>query len=333
MPKTALFYKEMDDNNVKCILCPNNCLIKQNHIGSCRVRKNIDGKLVSLVYGKPCSVNVDPIEKKPLFHLIPGSKSFSIGTIGCNLHCDHCQNWEISQSDEVFGSILEPKEVVIEAVDKGCKSISYTYTEPIIFYEYVLDIAKLAHRKGLKNIMVTNGYINQEPLKKLYRYIDGANVDFKSFDPKFYTKYCGGRLEPVLDSIKMMHKMGVWVELTNLIIPKLNDDPMLISKMVDWIVDNLSSNVPLHLSRFFPNYKMDSIPQTSVKTMMKACEIAREKLNYVYIGNMLSDKGEKTFCSKCGNLLIERKAYEIMQNKLVNGKCYSCGEVVKGVWG
>ncbi len=333
MAKTALFYKKLENNQIKCILCPNNCLIKPGSVGNCRVRKNEDGKLISLVYGKPCAVHVDPIEKKPIFHLLPGSDVFSIGTVGCNLHCKHCQNHEISQNDEVFGHSLEPKEVVVEAIDKGCKSIAYTYTEPTIFYEYVLDIARLAKRKGLKNIMVTNGYINQEPLKKLYRYIDAANVDFKAFDPRFYTRYCGGRLEPVLDTIKTIHKLGVWLELTNLVIPGLNDNMGLITKMVDWIHDKLSADVPLHISRFFPNYKMNDVPATNVKTLMKAYDIARKKLHYVYVGNMLTDKAENTCCSKCGNLLIERKAYTVLQNKLSSGKCYSCGEVVGGVWG
>ncbi len=332
MAKTALFYRKMENNEVKCVLCPNNCLIKSGSIGGCKVRKNEDGKLVSLVYAKPCAVHVDPIEKKPLFHLLPGSNSFSIGTVGCNLHCEHCQNHEISQSDEIIGDKLEPKEVVNQAVERGCKSIAYTYTEPTVFYEYVLDIAKLAKRKGLKNIMVTNGYINQEPLKKLYRYIDAANIDFKSYDNNFYMKYCRGRLDPVLDSIKTIHKLGVWIELTNLIIPKLNDHMGLITKMVDWINDNLNADVPLHISRFFPHYKMNTVPPTNERTLIKAYEIAKKKLNNVYVGNLMTDKGENTYCSKCGNLLIERKAFTILKNKLIKGKCYSCGEKIMGVW-
>tara|TARA_Y100000034_G_scaffold61196_2_gene74306 strand:+ start:15038 stop:16030 length:993 start_codon:yes stop_codon:yes gene_type:complete len=330
MAKTALFYRKLKSNDVKCTLCPNNCLIKSGSIGICKVRKNTGGKLVSLVYGKPCSVNIDPIEKKPIFHLLPGSKVFSVGTVGCNLHCGHCQNWEISQSDKIFGSNMDPKEVVDEAIAKKCKSIAYTYTEPTIFYEYALDIAKLAKRKGLKNIMVTNGYINQEPLKKLYRYIDAANVDFKAFDNDFYVK-CGGRLDPVLDSIKMIQKLS-WLELTNLIIPGLNSSPRMISSMVDWIDSNLGKDVPLHLSKFFPNYKMQDIPPTDVDVLMKAYDVARNKLNHVYVGNVVTEKAENTYCSSCGNMVIERKSYTILKNKLSSGKCYSCGNVVKGVW-
>lgn len=331
MPKTALFYRKEKDNNIRCTLCPNNCYIKPGAIGTCKVRKNEEGKLVTLVYGRPCAVHVDPIEKKPLFHLLPGTNSFSISTVGCNLHCGHCQNWEISQKSEILGNKLEPKDVVTQAIDSGCKSIAYTYTEPTVFYEYVLDIAKLAKQKGLKNIMVTNGYINSEPLKKLYRYIDAANVDFKAFDNDFYVK-CGGRLDPVLDSMKMIHKLS-WLELTNLIIPGLNDHPGMIEKMVDWISENLGKDVPLHLSRFFPHYKMKNKSPTDVKTLMRSYEIAKKKLNYVYVGNLLTEKSENTNCPKCGNLIIERKAYHVMQNKLKDGKCYSCGSDVKGVWG
>lgn len=332
MAKTALFYRKLENSCVQCRLCPNNCYIKPNCVGICRVRKNVDGKLVSLVYRMPCSVNIDPIEKKPLFHLLPGSTALSVGTVGCNLHCSNCQNWEISQSNKIIGRDTDPKEIVMDAVQKKCRSIAYTYTEPTVFYEYALDIAKLAKQKKLKNVLVTNGYINQEPLKKLCRLIDAANVDLKSFENDFYAKTCGGKLEPVLDAIKTMHKRGVWVELTNLIIPGHNDHLGLIEKMVEWIHDELGPYVPLHFSRFFPNYKMQKIMPTDPRVLIKAREIAHHKLHHVYIGNLLTEDGENTHCPKCGNLLVERKGFNVLQNKLVDGKCYCCGSKIKGVW-
>jgi len=333
--KEALFYKKLKNKYVKCVLCPNFCTINEGNYGSCRVRKNIGGKLYALTYGKPCSTAIDPIEKKPLFHFLPGKNAYSIATVGCNLHCKFCQNWQISQAypNEIPFSNLEPEEVVEDAIANKCKIISYTYTEPTIFYEYVFDIAKIARKKGLKNTMITNGYINLEPLRKLYKYIDGANVDLKSFSDEFYRKICFGKLEPILDAIKEMKKLGVWIELTNLIIPTLNDEKKQIQEMCKWIVENVGKDCPLHFSRFFPMYKLTGIEPTPKSTLIKAMEIAKnEGIEYVYMGNLFVEKEENTYCPKCGELIIKRAGFSVLENKIKNGKCPKCGKKISGVW-
>jgi pyruvate formate lyase activating enzyme len=284
--KEAMFYKKLKNNIVKCELCPNFCVIKEGGVGSCKVRKNIKGKFYSMVYGKPCAVNIDPIEKKPLFHFFPGEKIFSIGTAGCNLHCMFCQNWTSSQVnyEEVRSHELNPEGVVEYAIENDCKMIGYTYNEPTIFYEYVLDTAKIARKKGLKNVLVTNGYINQIPLAELLEWIDAANVDLKSFDDEFYRKICGGKLEPVLESLKLMKKKSIWIEITNLLIDGLNDDEKNIRKLCRWVKKNL--NCPIHFSRYFPHYKMQR-KETKIETLLKAKRIAEEEgLDKIYIGNV-----------------------------------------------
>jgi len=328
--KEALYYEEREDKKVKCVLCPRECIIKEGNLGICGVRKNEDGKLYSIVYAKPCSVNVDPIEKKPLFHFLTGSKAYSIGTVGCNLSCEFCQNWKISKAsfEKIAFIKLNPEKVVEEAIANNCSTIAYTYTEPTIFYEYMLDIAKLAKKKGLKNVMITNGFINPGPLKELLEYMDAANVDLKSFDDKFYRKYTGAWLEPVLNSLKLMKEKGIWIEITNLIIPGLNDDLELIEKTCKWIKEELGSSVPLHFSRFFPHYKMKDIKETSEEILIKSGEITKKYLNYEYIGNIYLDKWGNTYCSKCSDLLIERKGFNVIH---FNNKC-KCGKRLEGVW-
>ncbi len=281
--KEALYYEKLSQGRVHCHLCPYECQIPPGGKGACRVRQNKDGALYSLVYGKTSSIALDPIEKKPLYHYHPGEKILSLGTRGCNLHCDFCQNWHISQ--EVDGSMenITCEEVVERAKALGSFGIAYTYNEPFIWYEFVLDTAKLAKAKGLKNVLVTNGFVNRGPLEGILPYTDAMNIDLKAFDEDFYIKVCKGRLKPVLDVIKMSAK-ACHVELTNLIIPTLNDSEVTIRKMVDWIYENLGPEVPLHLSRYFPCYNMD-LPPTPIETLKRAKRIAKEKLKYVYIGN------------------------------------------------
>lgn len=332
--KEALFYEKGKEKKVRCRLCPRNCLISEGSKGFCRVRKNSRGKLFSLAYGKPCAVHVDPIEKKPIYHMLPGHESFSIGTAGCNLNCKNCQNWEISQAEleDVPSADLSPEEVVKKALENGCKSIAYTYTEPTIFYEYALDIAKLAREKGLKNVMVTNGYINPEPLKKLYGYIDAANVDLKGYSEEFYQKICAAHLKPVLESLKLMKELGIWIEITNLLIPGYNDKLGIFEEMCVWIKENLGKDVPLHISRFFPYYKLLDVETTPEETLKKAYSLAKQHLEHVYLGNLLADKEDNTYCPNCGELLIERNGFKILKNKIKDGKCKGCGVEAKGIW-
>jgi len=332
--KEAMHYMKLKNKVVQCHICPRNCVIKPKEHGFCRARENRGGKLFSMVYAAPCSVAIDPIEKKPLFHFLPESSAYSIGTAGCNLRCKFCQNWMISQAlpRDVPFIDLPPEKIITEALANDCKSIAYTYTEPVIFYEYVLDTAKLARKKGLKNVCVTNGFINQEPLKELYKYIDAANIDLKGFTDKYYKEVTGAWLKPVLDTIKTVHEMGVWLELTNLIVPGLNDDMKIIKKMCEWIKKTVGSDVPLHFSRFFPDYKMRDLPPTSQDTLIKAGGVAKGVgLNYVYIGNIMLPESGNTYCPKCRELVIERRWFEVVQNKLKDGKC-KCGEKIAGVW-
>ena len=328
--KEALYYKKLKNNSVQCTLCPHFCVIKERNRGECKVRENKTGKLYSLVYSKPCSVAVDPVEKKPLFHFLPGSKTFSIGTAGCNLKCLFCQNYTTSQvePEKVKSINLEPEKVVEQAIKNDCKTIAYTYNEPIVFYEYVIDTAKIAKKRGLKNIIVSNGYINEEPLKRLVMFIDGANIDLKGFSEEFY-KEVGGELEPVLKSLKILKKK--WLEITNLVIPGRNDDLKEIEKMSEWIMKNLGRGVPLHFSRFFPNYLMENISITPLETLKKAKEVAEKHLDYVYIGNISTLKDENTYCRKCKKIVIERIGFSIRKNELKKGVC-ECGSLVEGVW-
>jgi len=328
--KEALFYIKKD-KDVQCKLCPRLCIIKPDNLGNCGVRKNINGKLYSLVYGRSAATNIDPIEKKPLYHFLPGSFSFSIGTLGCNLHCKNCQNWGISQakSGDYPDYELLPEKIVEEAIRNNCKSISYTYNEPTVFYEYVLDTAKLAKKKKIRNNLITNGFVNEEPLRKLLPYIDAANVDLKSINNEFYKNNTNAWIEPILNSIKLMNKK-IWIELTNLIIPTLNDDLTKIKEMCEWI-ENVNKNIPLHFTAFYSMYKLLNIPPTSQEILLKAYGIAKKVgLNYVYVGNLQTDKNH-TYCLKCNKLLIERLGFNVMQNNIRNGKC-SCGMKIAGIW-
>ena len=321
--------------SVQCQLCPKNCIIGHGQSGDCRVRVNIDGVLRSVVYGFPCSVHIDPVEKKPLFHFLPGSRILSIATVGCNLHCKNCQNWEISQAnpEESRAVSCGPAKLVGLAKEHSCPSVAYTYTEPIVYYEYTYDSAKLARDKGIRNVLVTAGYINAEPWKELLRFVDAANIDLKAMTNDFYREICSATLEPVLDALVLAKASGVMVEVTNLIISTLNDKDEQIRELARWVRANMGSETPVHFSGFFPRYKMRHLPPTSLKTLTKAREIAMsEGLAYVYIGNVLSEEGQNTYCPGCKKLLIERKGYTITQNHVDSGQCPECKREIYGVW-
>ncbi len=320
---------------VQCELCPKRCLIEPGQSGECRVRINIDGVLRTVVYGYPCSIHSDPIEKKPLFHFLPGSKILSIATVGCNLHCRNCQNWEISQAnpEDSQATLLPPEKLVALTKRYHYPSLAYTYTEPIIFYEYTCDTAKLAGQADIRNVLVTAGYINEEPWKRLLEYIDAVNIDLKGITDDFYIRVCSGTLKPVQKALVLAKASGILVEVTNLIIPTLNDRPEEIRKLARWVKANLGGETPLHFSRFSPRYKMQHLPPTSLKTLDMAREIAvAEGLDYVYIGNIQSKVGQNTYCPNCRSLLIERSGYTIVANRLKDGCCPDCGEKIYGVW-
>ncbi|HPP12862.1 MAG TPA: AmmeMemoRadiSam system radical SAM enzyme [bacterium] len=303
--------------------------------GTCRARKNIEGTLYSMGYGLPCSVQVDPIEKKPFFHYLPGTKTFSLASAGCNLRCKFCQNWQISQfsPEQTRNVSLPPEEVVAAAQRSKCQSIAYTYAEPISFYEYMRDTARLARSRGLKNVVHTAAFINPEPLEQLCPLLDAVNVDLKGFNPEYYRDICGGELLVVLNSLKIMKRHGLWLEITNLIVPGYNDRPDEVKALCEWIVKNLGSETPVHFSRFYPTYQLTHLPPTSTGTLEKAVAIAREcGLKYVYIGNVPGHPQENTVCPKCGRLLIKRSQYIILENNLKEGKCPGCGETIPGCW-
>lgn len=326
--KQALFWKPLKGGKVKCELCPRFCQVSKGKAGWCGVRQNQKGKLYSLVYGRACSISADPIEKKPLFHFAPGTKCLSIATVGCNLSCSHCQNWQVSHppKGEVFGEELSPEDVVSRAKKEGLPGIAYTYTEPTVFFEYALDIMKLARKAGLYNIWVSNGYINPEPLKKAVRYLDAVNVDLKG-DREFYKKVCAvPNNTPILEAMKLFKNSGVFLEVTNLMIPRYNDKKMQIRELVNWVKKELGIETPLHFSRFCPSYKMEEVLLTPVKTLDTAWKIAKNAgMKYVYIGNVPGHFKEDTYCPECKELVIKRTGYQI---ESVKGKCPTCGEKI-----
>ncbi len=322
---------------VQCELCPKLCLIQPGQSGECRVRINIDGVLRSVVYGYPCSIHIDPIEKKPLFHFLPGSSILSIATVGCNLHCKNCQNWEISQANPEEGNVpaynCPPERLIAEANKYKCPSIAYTYTDPIVYYEYTYDSAKLAQEAGIRNVLVTAGYVNEEPWKKLLQHVDAANIDLKAITEDFYREVCSATLKPVQNALILARASEILVEVTNLVIPTLNDGPEQMRELARWIKMNLGADTPLHFSGFYPRYQMKNLPATSLRTLETARKIAMsEGLNYVYIGNVASKEGQNTYCPDCKKLLIERSGYTILQNRLSLGRCPDCSKEIYGVW-
>ena len=331
----AMFYEKLD-GNVRCRLCNHYCVIKDGKRGICWVRENRGGKLFSLVYGKSLATGIDPIEKKPFFNFYPGTTAYSIATAGCNFRCLNCQNWEISQMPKggegnIIGEKLLPEEIVANAKGAGCKSIAYTYTEPTIFFEYAYDAAKLAHKEGIKNVFVTNGYTSIEAIKEIAPFLDAANVDLKGFSEEFYHKICGAKLQPVLDNIRLYRELGIWVEITTLIIPGHSDDEEQLRGIAEFI-KGIGEDIPWHVTAFYPAYKLLDVPPTPVEALRKAREIGKKAgLRYIYEGNVPGEGGENTYCYKCGELLIKRHGYEIQDNRLINGKCPKCKTRIDGV--
>jgi len=336
MIKEAMLYKSLGDSKVECNLCAHRCQILDSKFGFCGVRQNKKGKLYTHVYAEAIASHIDPIEKKPLYHFFPGTTAYSIATIGCNFRCPFCQNWQISQATKRgsrnSGSYeLKPEEVVKEAKRNGAKSISYTYTEPTIFFEYAYDTVRLAKNENLYNSFVTNGFMTEEALKTIQPYLDACNVDLKFFNDETYKKICQGRLQPVLDSIKLMKRLNIWVEVTTLVVPGLNDSDEELRKIAEFIA-SVDKGIPWHISRFYPDYKYTDAVPTPLETLRKAEGIGKAAgLRYVYLGNVAGE-GSDTFCYNCGEVLIKRAIYFVGKNRIKDDKCPKCGSKIDGVW-
>ncbi len=333
--KEAMFYQKLDNNKVQCRLCFRKCIITEGGRGFCRVRENQGGKLYSLVYGRPVGLQIDPIELEPMYHMLPGHKNLCVFTASCNFRCKYCHNWHITTRgpEELGSKNYSPEEVVEEAIRKGCKSISHSINEPTIFYEYMLDVARLAKKKGLLNLFHTNGSISPEPLRQVLKYMDGVTVDLKGFDEKFYQEILQAQLKPVLETLKIIKQEGVHLEIVHLIIPTLNDDLDKIEQMCIWIRDNLGEDVPLHFNRFSPAYRLMHLPATPVRTLEAARKIAQSVgLKYVYIGNLPGHKGNSTYCPQCQKRLIHRIHFTVLSNNVRDGGCGLCGYKIAGIW-
>jgi len=331
----GFLYTKLDNKLVMCGICPNRCLLSPGDRSVCRSKVNMDGVLYSLTYGNPCSVNVDPIEKKPLFHFKPRSKAFSIATTGCNFRCLNCQNWEISQAKphEVRHYELFPADVIQGAQRSECASIAYTYSEAVTFFEYMMDTARLARDEGIANLWISNGYINRKPLVELCSVLDAANINLKTFSDAVYRKLNGGRLQPVLDTFKTLHEQKIHFEMTNLVVPGYADDAEMVKQMCQWILTTLGPDYPLHFLRFFPQYKLDRLPATPLSTLIRFRKLAMaEGIHYVYVGNVSYPEGNNTYCHNCQKLLIERIGYFIQTFDLNENRCKYCGTVIPGRW-
>ncbi len=331
----AYFYRTGESGQTVCTLCPNGCRLSPGDRSICRSRVNIDGKMYSLTYGNPCAVHMDPVEKKPLFHFKPTTRVFSIAATGCNFRCLNCQNWQISQAkpESVRFAKLPPAEVVEKANQAGAAAIAYTYSEPTTFFEYMYDTAVLARKQGLANLWISNGYINPAPLEKFCNVLDGANVNLKAFSDAIYKKLNGGRLQPVLETFKTLHRQNIHFEMTNLVVPGYTDDAGMVKDMCRWILDNLGPDHPLHFLRFAPQYKLKRLPPTPVETLTRFRNLALEEgIRYVYVGNVPGHEGESTYCHNCGKILIERNGYRIGAQNIEDGKCRFCRTPIPGVW-
>ncbi|TFH46812.1 MAG: AmmeMemoRadiSam system radical SAM enzyme [Bacteroidia bacterium] len=327
-------YQEEGARGIVCRICPNECTLKEGEVSDCHNRIVKKSKLYTMAFGNPCAVNVDPVEKKPLYHFLPGSTAFSIATAGCNFACLNCQNWTISQTSptKTRNFDLPPEDVVTSAIANNCRSIAYTYSEPVTFFEYVYETSQIARQKKIKNIMVSNGYINPAPLKELCRFIDGANIDLKSFSDSTYLKLNGGKLKPVLDALKIYRDEGVWLEITNLIIPGYNDTPDEIRLMCQWLFSNGFADTPIHFTRFQPLYKLEHLPPTPLAILNTAAGIAHAAgLNYVYVGNVPGSGTDDTVCPACHQKVVERNGFRVISNKIEDNRC-SCGEIIPGRW-
>jgi pyruvate formate lyase activating enzyme len=333
----ALLWESLGEKKVRCNLCNHRCIIKPDRRGLCNVRENRAGVLYTLVYGQLITRHIDPIEKKPLFHLCPGSRSYSIATVGCNFKCDFCQNADIAQMPAdraglIMGRATSPEEVVAEAEKAGCKSIAYTYTEPTVYFEFAYDTARLAKERGIYNVFVTNGYMTKEAFDMIAPFLDAANVDLKAFDNEFYKKQCGARLQPVKDTLMRMKRAGVMVEVTTLIIPGLNDEPGLLQQLASFLVAKLGRDTPWHISRFHPTYRLTDRGVTPEKTLRTAKRIGIDAgLRYVYVGNVPGSDGESTSCPECGRVVVERVGYQIQGYHLDKGRCSFCKAAIDGV--
>lgn len=330
-----MLYEKLDDGRVRCQLCSHRCSIAEGKTGICGVRANRDGMLYTLVYGELVSENVDPIEKKPLFHVYPGSRSFSIATAGCNFRCLHCQNADISQMPRergrIMGSEVSPEDIVSAARRADCRTIAYTYTEPTIFFEYAVEVAQLAHEADIQNVFVTNGYMTAEALERIHPYLDAANVDLKGFTEAFYRTVCGARLQPVLEALRLMKQMGIWVEVTTLLIPEWNDSEEELRDIAGFI-RTLGEETPWHVTAFFPTYRMTDRPRTPISALRRARTIGLEAgLRYVYSGNVPGDEGEDTLCYGCGKVLVDRYGYRIVASHIEAGRCVYCGVEIDGI--
>ncbi len=332
--KKALYYRNIDQN-VICELCPHMCQLGDGELGTCRTRINKAGELYTLAYNNLCALNIDPVEKKPLCHFLPQSKTLSLSIAGCNLRCLNCQNASISQVSplETKNRLLSPREVVDMAIDHQCPSISFTYTDPVVYYEYMLDVAILAQKNNIRTIMVSSGYINSKPLQNLMQYLDAANIDLKCFDDAIYQELCGAKLKPVLNTIRTLFKAGIWIEIACLIVPGYSDDLEKIRKMLDWFCENSMQNVPVHINRFVPSHQLMNSSVTPVHMLNDIADLAKSYgMNYIYIGNVRSDDYQDTVCQKCNRHLIQRSNYYVQNDLIKGGQCPECSQVIHGVW-
>jgi pyruvate formate lyase activating enzyme len=334
--REARYYEKLPGGRVRCMLCPRNCVVGEGERGYCRVRRNLEGTYYTLVYGRVCAYHIDPIGKKPFFHFLPGTDALSLATVGCNMACKFCQNWEISQEkpENVHAYAMYPENIVTAAVEHHTPTIAYTYTEPTVYFELMHDTAEEARRRGIASVMVSAGYTNREPLIALTEVLDGIKVDLKAFNDSFYRDVCGSRLQPVLDTIKRVRESGTWLEIVNLIIPTLNDDPEDVGRLCRWVRESLGDDVPVHFTRFYPTYKLKNLPPTTVSAVEQARRIAMDEgLKFAYVGNVpAGHPGESTYCPRCGEVVVGRSGYRLLSLHLEDGRCDRCGEAIPGVW-
>ncbi len=333
--KEVLFYTKLEEQKIECGICPKKCRIADLERGYCGNKENRGGTYYSLVYSRPCAFHLDPIEKKPLFHYLPGTTAFSIAAAGCNFECRFCQNWRIAQyrPEQIDDMYAPPQHIVDTAAKKQAATIAYTYSEPVVFYGYMLDCARLGRSRGIGSVMISNGFINEKPLRELSKHLTGVKIDLKAFTQSFYREYCSGDLQPVLDTLLVLKDIGIWFEIVVLIIPSLNDGPAEIERMCAWISENLGNSVPLHFSRFHPMYKIRNLPPTPVKTLESCHAIAKENgLQFVYLGNVAGHPLEHTYCPSCGKIIIRRMSYVIIDNHIKDGVCGFCKHSIPGVW-
>ncbi len=333
--KKARHWEPLPEHRVRCLLCPRKCEVADRERGTCGVRENRDGTYYTLVHSRPCSLHIDPVEKKPFFHVLPGTRALSIATAGCNIECRFCQNWEISQfrPEQVPAPYVPPEEIARRASESGCATIAYTYSEPVIFYEYMVDCAAAANPLGVRSLMVSNGFIREKPMREACEVLAAVKIDLKAFTEEFYRKTCSGELKPVLQTLQLLHRIGIWHEIVVLLVPGLNDGREEIDEMTRWIAGELGPEVPVHFSRFHPTYKMKNLPPTPVSTLERAWDTARKNgLLFVYVGNVPGHPAEQTVCPDCGAPLIRRYGYHVIENRLKDGACPDCGRTIPGIW-